>query len=63
MTEGLFMGKSYGYWIEVSRRLELGPDALEVDHLLHELITANAKVRYYELQLKRMNDYRDAADK
>ena len=58
-----FLGESFEYWTEIKHRLDLRPDSLQVDHLLKELIIANAKVRYYEMQIERMNQYREAANK
>jgi hypothetical protein len=57
-----FLGESFDYWFELKKRFDDLPDSLTIDHLLHELITANAKVRYYEVQIGRMNAYREAAN-
>ncbi|HEX7953963.1 MAG TPA: hypothetical protein VF523_12915 [Burkholderiales bacterium] len=58
-----FLGKPYSYWIEIQKRLDSHPDSMNVEHLLSELIVANAKVRYYEQQLDRMIEYKKAATK
>lgn len=63
MTESQFLGEPFSYWIELKRRIDLDPKSFETENLLKELVTANAKVRYYELQIDRMNQYRIAAEK
>ena len=48
------LGKPLNYWIEVKQRIDL----LDIDHLLDALTEANAKVRYYEQQLDRIEQFR-----
>jgi len=56
-----FLGEPYEYWMELQKRIERDPNSMEVKHLLKDLISANSKVLYYELQIQRMNNYREAA--
>lgn len=61
VEETTFLGEPIAYWIALKEKVEMRPDGLEVSHLIEELIEANAKVRYYERQIDRMNAYRKGA--
>lgn len=54
MKGDLYMGKPIEYWRELGDRA----DNLGVNHLLDDLIVANAKVKYYETMLDRIEQYR-----
>ena len=54
-----FLGHPTSYWFELQRRV----NDLGVDDLLRDLATLSAKVNYYETMLKRMNDFKTAAEK
>lgn len=59
MTETQFLGHPIAYWLELQKRVDL----LGVDHLLRDLADANAKVRYYEMQIDRLSDYRKSVNR
>jgi hypothetical protein len=58
MIETEFFGHPIEYWMELQRRVE----HLGVDHLLRDLAEANAKVRYYEMQIDRISEYRKSVN-
>ena len=54
----LFLGHTIDYWLELERVVKVEG----VEHILDDLVIANAKVRYYEMMLDRMQVYKSAAE-
>ena len=51
-NEPLFLGKPFGYWIEVSKRI----DSLNVSDFIKEIADLRGKVSFYEERVRQMNE-------